>query len=295
MTSTTINQELEKSLSSPHLRRFKPIQVVLAVLLGMLIFIQVYPVIWLLLSSLKAPDEFSLRPMFALPETTYWKNYVDAWTAGKMSLYYRNSIMVVIPSIALTILLSTMASFALEVLKWRFNNAVLLLFLAGIMVPAQIVLLPLFTIYYTINLNNNLLGLILVYTVFGMPLTVFLMTGYLKGIPTEVFEAAVMDGANIYQVFFRVAMPMIANSIITVGLIQFFFVWNDLLLSMTFISNTRLRTIQTGLLSFVGEYGQRQWGPTFAAIAMAVIPTLLIYLLLNNLVIKGLTAGAVKG
>jgi raffinose/stachyose/melibiose transport system permease protein len=290
-----MKSDLEQALSTRSLKGLRLGRVFMAVLLGILILVEVYPVIWLLLSSVKAPDEFTLRPMFALPETFFWKNYIDAWTAGKMSLYFRNSLIATIPSIFLTILLSTMAAFGLEICKWRLSKPVMLLFLAGIMVPAQIVLLPLFTIYYTIHFNNNLLGLILVYTVFGMPMTVFLMTGYLKGIPTEVFEAAVMDGASIYQVFFQVAMPMIANSIVTVGLIQFFFVWNDLLLSMTFISNTKLRTIQTGLLSFVGEYGQRQWGPTFAAISMAVLPTLLIYLLLNKLVIKGLTAGAVKG
>jgi raffinose/stachyose/melibiose transport system permease protein len=104
-----------------------------------------------------------------------------------------------------------------------------------------------------------------------------------------------VDGASIYQVFFRVALPMVLNAIVTVALVQFFFIWNDLLLSLTFISDIELRTVQTGLLNFVGRFGQREWGPTFASISMTVIPTLLIYLLLNNTVMKGLTAGAVKG
>jgi raffinose/stachyose/melibiose transport system permease protein len=272
-----------------------PGNLIMLLLLGILLVIEVYPTLWLLMSSVKAPDEFSLRPLYSLPDGFYWQNYVKAWTAGKMSIYFRNSVLVTFPAIFFTMLIGVMAAFALEVMQWRMKNSVMLLFLAGIMVPAQIVLLPLFTMYYTLKLTNNLLGLILIYTVFGLPLTIFLMTGYLRAIPREVFEAAVMDGANIFQIFGQIAVPMIANSIVTLSLVQFFFVWNDLLLSLTFISDTKLRTIQTGLLSFVGEFGQREWGPTFASIALTVIPTLLLYLFLNKLIIRGLTAGAVKG
>ena len=126
-------------------------------------------------------------------------------------------------------------------------------------------------------------------------MTVFLMATYFKAIPRELIEAAVIDGASIYQIFWRVATPMVTNGLVTVALVQFFFLWNDLLFSLTFISSDSLRTIQTGLLSFTGEFGQIQWGPTFAAICMAVFPTLLLYLLLNQRVIKGLTSGALKG
>jgi raffinose/stachyose/melibiose transport system permease protein len=220
---------------------------------------------------------------------------VDAWTVGKMGIYIKNSVLVTFPSLLLILGLGTMAAFGIEVMKWRLNNLVLMLFLAGILIPVQMVLLPLFTMYTDVHLINNRLGLILTYTVFGLPMTIFLMTGYFKALPREVLEAAVVDGANIYQVFTRVALPMVTNALMTVALVQFFFIWNDLLLSMTFVSDTELRTIQSGLLNFVGRFGQREWGPTFASISMTVIPTLLIYLILNNSVMKGLTAGAVKG
>ena len=212
-----------------------------------------------------------------------------------MGIYFRNSILVTFPSLLLIIILGTMAAFGIEVMTWKLSNGVMLIFLAGIMIPVQMVLLPLFTIYNDIHLLNNRLGLILTYTVFGLPLTIFLMTGYFKALPREVLEAAVVDGADIYQVFIRVAWPMVANAVVTVALVQFFFIWNDLLLSMTFVSDTELRTVQTGLLNFVGRFGQIDWGPTFASISMTVIPTLLIYLVLNNSVMKGLTAGAVRG
>jgi raffinose/stachyose/melibiose transport system permease protein len=260
-----------------------------------LILIEVYPLIWLLLSSVKAPAEFSTRPIYALPESFYWQNYVEAWTEGRMNLYFRNSALATLPSLMLTLALGTMAAFSIEVMRWPLSDFVMLTFLAGIMIPMQMVLLPLFTIYNRLNLLNNLWGLILTYAASGLPLTVFLMTGYFKALPREVLESAVVDGASIYQIFFRIAVPMVMNALVTVALVQFFFIWNDLLLSMTFISDMNLRTIQTGLLSFVGRFGQTDWGPTFASICMTVIPTLLIYLFLNDSVMKGLTEGAVKG
>ena len=236
-----------------------------------------------------------MRPIYALPDGFYWKNYVDAWTRGNMSLYFRNSILVTFPSLLLIILCSVAAAFSIEIMPWRGRNVVLLIFLAGIMIPIQMVLLPLFTIYFNLNLLNSRVGLILAYVAAGMSLNVFLFTGYLKVVPREVLESAIVDGASIYQAFYRIVLPMVSNAIITVALTQFFFIWNDLLLSLTFINDTSMRTVQSGLLSFVGQYGQRQWGPTFAGIAMTVIPTLVLYLALNNFVIKGLTSGAVKG
>jgi raffinose/stachyose/melibiose transport system permease protein len=137
--------------------------------------------------------------------------------------------------------------------------------------------------------------LIITYTAFGLPLSVFLMAGFFKAIPRSIIESAILEGANLYQVFFRVAVPMAANGIMTVALVQFFFLWNDLLFSLTFISSDQNRTIQTGLLSYSGEFGQIAWGPTFAAVSLAVFPTLLLYLILNQQIIKGLTAGSVKG
>jgi raffinose/stachyose/melibiose transport system permease protein len=250
-----------------------------------LLLVEVYPIVWLLLSSFKAPDEFALNPMYALPEGLHWQNFTDAWNVGNMGTYFKNSILATFPSLFLIIFLGAGAAFAIEKM----------LFTAGIMVPVQIVLLPLFTIFFKVGLLNSLWSLILVYTTFGLPLTILMFSSYFKALPNEVLESAVMDGANIYQIFFKIAIPIVSNAIVTVALVQFFFVWNDLIFAMTFISDTDLRTLQTGLISFTGEYGQKQWGPIFASISLAVVPTLLLYLFLNKLVMKGMTSGAVKG
>jgi raffinose/stachyose/melibiose transport system permease protein len=264
------------------------------VLIGLFLVIVVYPLLWMLLSSFKTNAEFSLEPFWALPSTLNWQNYAQAWNSG-MSTYFLNSVIVVLPSLALILVISTAASFALEVMLWRGRNGILLIFLAGIMVPTQMVLLPLFTIYFQAGLIDTRWALIITYTVFGLPLSVFLMAGFFKAVPRAIIEAAVLDGANIYQIFYRVAVPMVANGLMTIALVQFFFWWNDLLFALTFISSDSNRTIPTGLLNFAGEFGSVDWGPTFAAVCLAVFPTLILYVVLNQKVIKGLTAGAVKG
>jgi len=264
------------------------------VLIGLLLVVELYPLLWLLLSSFKTSDEFSTGAFWALPAGLAWQNYSLAWTSG-ISTYFVNSILAVFPSLFLVLVISLAASFGLEVMKWRGNNLVLLAFLGGVMIPTQMVLLPLFTMYFQAGLINTRWALILTYTAFTLPLSVFLMAGFFKAVPRTVIEAAVLDGASIFQVFYRVAVPMVANGLVTIGLVNFFFLWNDLLFSLTFISSDNQRTIQTGLLNFTGQYGQVQWGPTFAGVALTVFPTLIVYLILNPQVIKGLTAGSVKG
>ena len=266
----------------------------LAVIVGLLLVVVIYPLVWLLQSSFKTTVEFATQPTWALPKGFAWQNYVQAWNSG-MGIYFLNSILAVFPSLFLILAISVSAAFALEVMTWRLRNPVLLLFLAGIMVPLQLVLLPLFTVYFQASLIDTRWALIITYTAFGLPLSVFLMAGFFKSVPREVMEAAVLDGASIYKVFYRVALPMVANGLVTIALVQFFFLWNDLLFTLTFISSDSNRTIQTGLLNFTGQYGQVDWGPTFAAITVAVIPTLILYLVLNQQVIKGLASGSLKG
>jgi len=276
-------------------RRIRVGGVVAVVGIGLLILVEVVPLLWLLMSSLKSPSEFSTQPMWALPQAAYWQNYVDAWTRGNMDVYIRNSILATFPAIALLLITGVMAGFALEVLKWRGRNGVLLAFIVGLMVPLQMILLPLFAMYFRAGLLNSPLALILTYTATGLPLTVFMMAGYYRSVPREIIESAVVDGASIYRVFFSITLPLLRNAIMTIAIVQFFFFWNDLLFALTFMTTNDSRTIQAGLLAFIGQFGQTEWGPTFAAICISIVPTLLIYLILNQRVMKGMTEGAVKG
>ncbi len=268
-----------------------PVQILIAILL----VVEIYPLVWLFMGSFKTQDEFLNSPVWALPQNFNFDNYVEAWTTGNIATYVGNSLIATIPSLFLIVLFGVAAGFALEVLVWKGRSTVLLVFLAGIMVPGQMILLPLFSAYFQVGLTGTLWPLIITYTATGLPLTVFMMATYFRAVPREVFEAAALDGASMIRAFFSIGFPMVRNAVFTVALVQFFFIWNDLLIALTFTNNADLSTIQVGLLNFTGEFGAVEYGPLFAAICINVFGTLVLYLFLNQRVMKGLAGGAVKG
>ncbi|MGA1836580.1 carbohydrate ABC transporter permease [Herbiconiux sp. 11R-BC] len=265
------------------------------VLIGLLVLVEVYPLFWLLMGSFKTQDEFFSKPTWALPESFDLTNYVQALTTGDLATNLRNSLLVTVPSLFLMILLGVAAAYALEVMVWKGRNGILLAFVAGIMIPGQMILVPLFTVYFKTGLTNTLWPLIITYTVMGLPLTVFMMTAFFRAIPREVFEAATLDGSSMLGSFFRIGVPLMRNAIITIALVEFFSVWNDLLIALTFTTKSSLATVQVGLLNFSGEYGSTEYGPLFAAISINILGMLVLYLFLNKQIMTGLAAGSLKG
>ncbi|MGO4804210.1 carbohydrate ABC transporter permease [Arthrobacter sp. 2MCAF15] len=289
----------QKPPAAPQRTRTSPVKFIkrapVQILIAILLVVEIYPLLWLFMGSFKTQDEFLNSPVWALPQNFNFDNYVEAWTTGNIATYVGNSLIATIPSLFLIVLFGVAAGFALEVLVWKGRSTVLLVFLAGIMVPGQMILLPLFSAYFQVGLTGTLWPLIITYTATGLPLTVFMMATYFRAVPREVFEAATLDGASMIRAFFSIGFPMVRNAVFTVALVQFFFIWNDLLIALTFTNNADLSTIQVGLLNFTGEFGAVQYGPLFAAICINVLGTLVLYLFLNQRVMKGLAGGAVKG
>lgn len=272
------------------LRRL-PVWIIVTVLLVVVL----YPQLWMVLGSFKTQTEFLSNSTWALPESLNFDNYIQAFAGGNVATNYRNSILVTLPSVALIVMLGVAAGYALEVMVWKGRHTTLLLILAGIMVPGQMILVPLFTIYFRAGLTNTLWPLIITYTVMGLPLTTFLMATYFRSVPREIFEAATMDGSGPLKSFFVIGLPLMKNAILTVALVQFFSVWNDLLVALTFTSKKELATIQVGLLSMNDEYGSTQYGPLFAAISINIVALLILFVFLNKKIMAGLAAGSVKG
>lgn len=272
------------------LRRL-PVWIVVAVLL----IVVLYPQFWMIMGSFKTQTEFFDNPTWALPETFSLDNYIAAFTRGNVALNYRNSILVTIPSVIFILLLGTAAGYVLEVMIWKGRRTILLFILAGIMVPGQMILVPLFTVYFRVGLANTLWPMILTYTAMGIPLTTFLMAAYFRSIPREIFEAATMDGSGTLRSFFLIGLPLMKNAMLTVGLIQFFSIFNDLLIALTFTTRPDLATIQVGLLSLSDQYGSTQYGPLFAAISINIIVLLVVFVFLNKKIMAGLAAGSLKG
>ena len=266
---------------------------------GVVIFlicvIEIYPLFWMLTASLKQQSEWSEYPAYALNKGFHFQNYVDAWTRGNMATFFKNSLITTLISLVFIVIFSCTVGFAVTKMQWKFRDAVAQYFTFGIMIPVAIALIPLFQIYSRTKLLNTHLCLILTYIAFGLSLSIYLVKGYLRSFPDDIMEAAVIDGCGIFRLMWYVLTPLMKNSIVTVLVLQFFFKWNDLLFSMTFISDSKLKTVQTGLLYFSDEFGSKNWGAIFASVSMSVFPMLILYMILNKAVIEGMTAGAGKG
>jgi raffinose/stachyose/melibiose transport system permease protein len=272
------------------LRRL-PVWIVVAVLM----IVVLYPQVWMVLGSFKTQSEFLSNPALSLPETWQFDNYITALTNGNVARNWLNSVLVTIPSVLLIVFIGVAAGYALEVMIWKGRNGVLLYILAGIMVPGQMILVPLFITYFRIGITDTLWPLIITYTVMGLPLTTFLMATYFRSVPREIFEAATVDGSGPLRSFFVIGIPMMKNAILTIGLVQFFSVWNDLLIALTFTTRPELATIQVGLLSLSDEYGSTQYGPLFAAVSINIVVLLILFLTLNKKIMAGMSGGALKG
>lgn len=260
-----------------------------------LVVLEIYPIFWMLTASLKQPAEFVSKPAYALNDGFYIQNYIQAWTRGNMATFFKNSLISTLLSLVFIVTFSVTVAFALTKMDWKFKDKVREYFGIGIMVPVATALIPLFQIYNKTGLINTRTSLIVTYIAFGLSLSIYLVTGFLRSLPDEILEAAVVDGCGIYKLMISVVVPLLKNAIVTVLVLQFFFKWNDLLFSMTFINDTKLKTIQTGLLYFQDEFGSKDWGAIFASVSMSVLPMLVLYMILNKAVIEGMTAGAVKG
>lgn len=266
---------------------------------GLIIFlicvIEVYPLFWMLTASLKQQSEWSEYPAYALNKGFYFQNYIDAWTRGNMATFFKNSLITTVVSLIFIVIFATTIGFAVTKMQWKMRKKVASYFTLGIMIPVATALIPLFQIYSKINLLNTRTCLILTYIAFGLSLSIYLVQGYLRSFPDDIMEAAVIDGCGIYRMMWHIVVPLMKNAIVTVLVLQFFFKWNDLLFSMTFISDSSLKTVQTGLLYFSDEFGGKNWGAIFASVSLSVFPMLILYTALNKKVMEGMTAGAVKG
>lgn len=260
-----------------------------------IVLINIYPLFWMITASFKQPAEFVEKPAYALNAGFFIQNYIDAWTRGNMAVFFKNSLINTVLSLIFIVIFTTTISFAVTKMVWKWKKNVERYFAFGIMVPMATSLIPLFQIFQKAHLINTRTCLIIVYTASAISFSIYLVTGYLKSFPDEIMEAAVIDGCGIYNLLLRIVVPLMKNAIITVLVIQFFFKWNDLLYSMTFVSSTSLKTVQTGLLYFQDEFGSKNWGAIFASVSMCVVPMLIMYLILNKKVIEGMTAGAIKG
>ena len=267
---------------------------ILGVTVLLFLFIQLYPVVWLFLASIKPSTELATRP-FALPKEPTFQNYIDIFKEGSVFRYMWNSLKVTVISIIFIVALSSTAGFALSKFRFRITKPIYAFFTFGIMIPVQITLIPLFCFYSKMGILNSSFTLILPQVGFALPLSVMMFVSFYSFVPNELIEAAVMDGCSTYGIFFKVVFPLARNTVITVGSMYCILIWNDFIFANTFITDNKAKTVALGLRDYVGAFGNVNWGMTFAAIAVTILPPMLVYFALNKYVTAGMTMGATKG
>lgn len=255
---------------------------------------QLYPLLWLLLYSLKTNEEILDGSFFSFPRKFQWHNYYEAYTSGSYLKYLSNSVFVTALTMICVILLASMAAYAISRFRWKYGNVVMTIFLMGMMIPMQATLLPLMIIFKNMHILNTHWSLILPYIAFSTPIAVFILSGFMRAIPHEIEESAFIDGASVYRIFRSIILPVSIPPVMTVCILTFINIWNEYILAATFISSEKLKTLPFGVYTFVSQYSVN-YGNIGAFLVMGALPVILIYFFLSNQITKGMVAGAVKG
>ncbi|MFC0211701.1 carbohydrate ABC transporter permease [Paenibacillus chartarius] len=275
-------------------RKFTISKSLVWLLLSVLLVTQLYPLVWLVTYSLKTNEEILSGSFFALPSIPQWVNYKDAYAGGGFMTYLGNSVLITSITMVCVVVLAAMSAYAITRFRWKYGQLVMLLFLLGMMIPLQATLLPLMLIFKNLGILNTRLSLILPYVAFSVPIAVFILSGFLKTVPHEMEESAVMDGAGTYRTFYSIILPLLVPPIMTVCILTFISIWNEYILAATFISSQKLKTLPFGINSFVSQYNTN-YGAIGAFLVMGAAPVVALYFVLSQRITKGIAAGAVKG
>ena len=256
-------------------------------------FFTFLPLVWLLISSFKTNLELQQLP-FNLPQVWQFQNYVNAIQISNLPLLFMNSVIVSSFSTALAMMITSMAAFVFSREKFRGAQGLLNMIIAGVLVPIIALMAPYFRLTNVLGLYDSLWALILTYTAINIPISTFLMYGFMKTIPAELEEAAVIDGASFYQRFTQVVFPLSRIGLVTAGTFVFLFSWNEFIYALLLTSSVGSRTLQLGIRFFTSQFFT-DYTSMFAAIVLAIIPSIAVYVFMHERIIKGLTSGALKG
>ncbi len=291
---------------APEKRRFKKFSIgefisksIMYVVLTFWGIVVVFPMLWSIMSSLKTDQEIFFSP-WALPKVMMFDNFARAWVKARIGDYLLNTLVIIIPALILTLLFSAMAAYILARFQFRGRTFLTYLFLLGMIFPVFLALVPLYFVTNWLKLLDTYHGLILVYVAFSLSFTIFFLTNFFRTLPKELGEAALIDGANQYQIFFSIYLPLAQPGLITMGIFNFLGQWNQYILPNTLmITNNDTVThyvLSQGLYYLQAkQFYQNDWSGLFAAVTIVMLPTLIVYLIFNDRIEKGMTAGAIKG
>jgi raffinose/stachyose/melibiose transport system permease protein len=255
----------------------------------------ILPLLVLLFNSVKPQSEFATNPL-GFPNEIRLMNYYDAWMIGGYARIFLNSFILVVGTLIVNLTLSGMAAFSLAVLNPRGKLTIVLgiYLLVGISIPAQMFILPLFILWKNLYLTNTRIGLIIIYSALNAPFAVFLIRSYMIQLPSELFEAAKIDGANTLQLFYKIALPLSWPVFLTTGLVVGLAVWNEFLFALTFMQTEAYKPISTILFAFQSRF-ENDYSLVSAASIMMAAPIAILFMFFQRKFIAGLTGGGLKG
>ncbi len=259
----------------------------------LIVLISIGPIVWAFLSSFKTYAEINASAL-GLPEHFNLDNYIDAFKYAPIQKYFLNSIIIVGISVFVTVCLVAMCAYIAARYNFKLKMALILMISASLMLPAQAISQPLFAMFKSLGLYDTKVGLIVVYAAMGIPMSFFVMTSYYKTIPIQLEESAYIDGATFLQTFFKIVLPLAKPGLATIAMLQFINTWNEFYFALMLTSGDTARTVPIALNYYLGTFANN-YSALFAAVIITVLPTILVFILLQKQVMASLTEGAVKG
>ncbi len=290
-------------------RKFKPSNIIVHLLLIVLVVINLFPLYWMVTFSLKTNDEIlghsyvdeatgeriRVEPnRVGLPKQWEWANYSEAMNTGNMGQYFINSLVVAVLVILIVLIAAFMATYSLTRLVWKGRKFMNKFFMLGLTIPIHAAIVPVYVILSRMKLLNTYAALIFPYAAFALSMGILISIGFMGDIPYDLDEAAFLDGCGVWGIFCRVIFPLMMPAVATVGIYTFLQCWNELLFATIFVSAGKYRTLPVGVQQLFGQYTTR-WGPIGAALSIATLPTIIVYIFLSKRIQDSFIAGAVKG
>lgn len=260
-----------------------------------LVFISVitlYPLLFMFLSSIRTKTAYLSSPM-GFPENIYIKNYYKMFKIYNIFTNYRNSFICSFFSVSLTSLLASLSAYVFSKVPFKGSKIIFIFIVSLMMISGQVLIIPMYLLFSNLNLVNNYLSLIIAYTVLLSPYSIYLLTANFSGIPNEILQAAKIDGASFFRIYWSVVMPMGITAVTTVTILNFIWSWNEILLALLMLPRTNLKTLSAALATIIGKY---VWDVPLlmTGLFLSIIPIMIIYLILQRYLVQGLTMGAIK-
>ncbi len=261
------------------------------ILLGFFTALFIFPIMWVFLSSLKPQSELFSFPLSILPNEPTLNNYFSAFREGDFLLYFKNSMFVAVTATLITVLINTMAGYALSKFIFKGRDIIFYVMIATLMIPLQVIMVPIFILLKNLGMLNSLWGIIIPPA--ATPTGIFLARQYILTIPNSLIEAARIDGGGEFFIFHSIILPLATPIIATITIFSFMWRWNDFLWPFIVISTQKYMTVQLALANFVGQY-QINWASLLAMTMISMVPMIVVFLLFQRYFVRGLTAGGVK-